>query len=228
MSAKTNKKNASQIVSGKVEPSERGTKNKNSPLESLFRIANRISVIIGIVAYGLVAVYALTMATPMGELVNVDSSDHKYTSALYNVNPLANYLLIIAIVGLLVIGVYCLLRNKSRRIYYISNKIWGIIIFIYGLFTFISLIYVVSYYKTQYSGIDFEYVNTMLPIFDPDGTLIDPNTSVFLIGYLLSAVCFISFMVFGFVYVMKLITGKKIKGEIYSEKKTGDESLAAE
>lgn len=228
MGAKTNKKDANQIVSEKVEPSNVGTKKKIFNLESLFKIANKISVVIGIIAYGLVAVYALTMATPMGELVNVDSSDHKYTSALYNVSPLANDLLIIAIIGLLIIGVYCLLRSKSRRIYYTSNKIWGCLTVGYGVFTFIFLIYVVSYYQTQYAGIDFEYVNTMLPIFDPDGSLLNPNTSVFLLGYLLSVVCIISTALFGFVFVMKIISGKKIKSEIYRDEKVDEKPLALE
>lgn len=166
-------------------------------ITSLFQ---KISGTIGIIVYALMAVYALGMATPAAVCRYYQETEAFYTPIM----PYNNVILILSIIGLLIVAFYYILRNQLREIYYVSNFVWD---GTYIGFTIVSAIYTiigVSFYQSKYMELPFdamnEYWSTRLSY------TINPNTPVFILGYLLAVVLILSIIPVGFVTVSKVLS----------------------
>lgn len=166
-------------------------------IASLFQ---KISGTIGIIVYALMAVYALGMATPAAVCRYYQETESFYTQVM----PYNNAILILSIIGLLIVAFYFVLRNQLREIYYVSNFVWD---GTYIVFTVISAIYTiigVSFYQSKYMELPFdtmnEYWSTRLSY------TINPNTPVFILGYLLAGVLLLSIIPVAYVTFTKVLS----------------------
>lgn len=133
---------------------------------------------IGIIVFALMAIYALGMATPASCLFSYQDTIDFYDA----IQPINNGILIFAICGLLVSGIYSMMRNSVRKIYYVSNYVWFAIYISLAIAAAIYLIQGVNYYQSQYNVLPFDTLNTYWEAHYLT-TRINRNTSVFWLGY---------------------------------------------
>ena len=145
-----------------------------------------ISGYISIAVFALMVVYALGMATPAAACRLYQDTIDFYDQIM----PYNNGILLFGIFGLLISAFYFVLKNNSRIIYYISNFVWQGINTVYtivaAIFTFVG----VGVYQSAYSALPFDAMNEYWST--RASTTINPNTSVFILGYLLGAVVLLS------------------------------------
>ncbi len=166
-------------------------------IASLFQ---KISGTIGIIVYALMAVYALGMATPAAVCRYYQETESFYTPIM----PYNNMILILSIIGLLIVAFYFVLRNHLREIYYVSNFVWD---GTYIAFTVVSAIYTiigVSFYQGKYMELPFDAMNEYWST--RSSYTINPNTSVFILGYLLAVVLLVSIIPVAYVTFTKVLS----------------------
>ncbi len=166
-------------------------------IASLFQ---KISGTIGIIVYALMAVYALGMATPAAVCRYYIETESFYTPIM----PYNNMILILSIIGLLIVAFYFVLRNHLREIYYVSNFVWD---GTYIAFTVVSAIYTiigVSFYQGKYMELPFDAMNEYWST--RSSYSINPNTPVFILGYLLAVVLLVSIIPVAYVTFTKVLS----------------------
>ena len=136
-----------------------------------------------VISFVLLAVYAICMATPTAYLRYYGNLDTFYQP----IQGLNDAFIFLAIGGIVLGLLYNLFRNNIRKIFYISNFVWFGLFLALDLATVIVVIAGVAKYQGLYSGLDFAAINSYfesmkLPYF------VDPNTPVFLLGYLTAVV----------------------------------------
>lgn len=166
-------------------------------IASLFQ---KISGTIGIIVYALMAVYALGMATPAAVCRYYQETESFYTPIM----PYNNMILILSIIGLLIVAFYFVLRNHLREIYYVSNFVWD---GTYIAFTVVSAIYTiigVSFYQGKYMELPFDAMNEYWST--RSSYTINPNTPIFILGYLLAVVLLVSIIPVAYVTFTKVLS----------------------
>ncbi len=174
---------------------------------SLFQ---KIGGSIAIFVFALMAVYALGMATPSACCKYYESQKLFYREIM----PYNNAILILAIVGLLLASLYYVLRNNVRVVYYVSNFVWDGVFVGYSVLSSIITFVGVSFYQGKYSALPFAEMNAYWA--ERSTTTINPNTSVFLLGYLLGAVILLATV------PTILVLVDKIRGRISYERNKRD------
>lgn len=170
-------------------------------VSSLFQ---KISGTIGIIVYALMVVYALGMATPAAvcrEYNNNGVTTEKFYS---DIMPYNNMILILSIIGLLIVAFYFVLRNQIREIYYVSNFVWDGIYTGFSIFSAIYMFIAVSFYQGKYSQLPFDAMNEYWST--RSSNTINPNTPVFLLGYILAVLILLSIIPVIFVTVNKIMS----------------------
>ena len=227
---------------------------KKTFLDKTVTFFTKYEGIISIVIFALVFVYAITMCTPMAHLSDMKNDTSafdylgnqvKYAQPLLNVTPMVDNLMLIAIIGIVISAFYNLMRNNSRRIYYVSNIVYEVILIGYTVFGIIYLVSTVSYFAQQYSTIRFDILNAteselleryasvgseadILKYYTPYCTehLHIPNyktsTCVPGLGYGLFALQLVNVGTLIFTFVKKLISSRKIYAEIYTDQKPAE------
>ena len=149
-------------------------------MKKVVSILQKIDGYISIVIFGLMAVYALGMATPTACCKKYQDQFYFYKTIM----PYNNTILLLSIFGLLLAAFYYVLRNHVRIVYYVSNYVWCGLNVAYtlaaGILTFVG----VGFYQSQYSQLPFEAMNAYFEVTSPE-TTINPNTCVFALGYIL-------------------------------------------
>lgn len=171
---------------------------------------------ISLVAFGLMFIYALGMATPAAIFKKHDETIDFYKP----INPYNNLILILSIVGLLLSAFYMVLRNNKRVIYYASNFVSLSISLVFLLVSGILTIVSVSFYLNAFNEVllreDFCEINDYLIKFN-DGKGVNTNTPVFLLGYMLAGLLiFVSLL-----YFFVLVDGIKNRRRYEINKKNG-------
>jgi hypothetical protein len=154
---------------------------------------------IGLVLFGLMAVYAFGMATPAACCFYYEAT----TSFYKGVQSINNGILVLSIVGLLLSAFYAIFRSSIRKIYYLANFIENGLLGVMSLVGAIYLFVGVGSYQSQYGRLDFAAMNAYW-ISHSSTTRIDPNTPVFALGYVLGA--------FLTVYALTVIALTVVKG----------------
>ncbi len=169
-------------------------------MKKIASLLQKISGTIGIIVYALMAVYALGMATPTAVCRYYQETESFYTPIM----PYNNMILILSIIGLLIVAFYFVLRNHLREIYYVSNFVWD---GTYIAFTVVSAIYTiigVSFYQGKYMELPFDAMNEYWST--RSSYTINPNTPVFILGYLLAVVLLVSIIPVAYVTFTKVLS----------------------
>ncbi len=169
-------------------------------MKKIASLLQKISGTIGIIVYALMAVYALGMATPAAVCRYYQETESFYTPIM----PYNNMILILSIIGLLIVAFYFVLRNHLREIYYVSNFVWD---GTYIAFTVVSAIYTiigVSFYQGKYMELPFDAMNEYWST--RSSYTINPNTPVFILGYLLAVVLLVSIIPVAYVTFTKVLS----------------------
>lgn len=165
-----------------------------------------------IIAYVLLCVYALGMATPCAALLSWTGEVNGVDSAVFynQIEPTNNAFLILGIVGLLVAAAFKLMRNDSRKIYYTSNYIWFVLFYSITIFSAVYMFVGVSNYQSLYSKIPFEEVNGYFIDMNFRG-YVDPNTPVFILGYIEAVLILLNTIPMTLLLVNKIKVSKEWK-----------------
>lgn len=137
----------------------------------------------GIVVFGLLAVYALCMCTPISCLMFADDP----SNLLGYMRGKNNTVLILAIAGLLAAAGFFILRCHLRRKYYISNFIGLYVIAAFSIFAALMFLTIVRDYHVRYFSLDHQAINETLELLAPDSHL-GASSPVFGLGYVLGIV----------------------------------------
>mgnify|MGYP001351628153 FL=1 len=175
-------------------------------MEKVCKIAQKITVYLSILVYALLAIYAFGMSTPAAPL-------HQYQDTLNfyeQIQPYNDEILYFAIAGLVLALFYRVLRNDVRKVFYISNFIWSGIYGVFSIFAGIQSLLFIRFYQVCYQQVDFATINAYFASTTPDVSL-NPNTPVFLLGYIVSILVVLSALPVLFVGIYKAIGqfGKK-------------------
>jgi|GEM_PF-1188427 len=142
---------------------------------------------IGLIVYGLLAIYALAMATPTAVLrlyTNQNDITDISVSGYFarEVEGINDLILVLSIIGLIISLLYRFFRNDIRKIYYPTNFVLMVFWIILPIVTFISGVVGVIHYEQTYKVLDFATINAYFATHLP-GTQASPNTPVFALGY---------------------------------------------
>lgn len=171
---------------------------------------------ISLVVFALLFIYALGMATPAAACLEYKKP---YTDFYSDIMPINDGILYLAIAGLVISAFYFVLRNNVRVIYYISNFVWygiyGVFSLACAIFTFVG----VASYQSSYNALPFEDMNAYWTRRGSSVT-INPNTCVFILGYIAAVLVILALIP----YVLVIVD--KIKGRLRYEtnKKNGVEN----
>ncbi len=169
-------------------------------MEKWVKIAQKVTVFITIISYALLAVYAFGMSTPAAAL-------HQYQDTInfyQNIQPYNDIIVYFAIIGVVLSLLYRVLRNNVRNVYYVSNWVWSLAYVIFSVFAGIQTLLYVAFYQKLYMAVDFTTINAYFASTTP-GVSVDPNTPVFLLGYLVSILIILSTVPVLFVTIEKAI-----------------------
>lgn len=159
---------------------------------------------IGIVAFGLLAIYALGMATPAACLLQYQEAIDFYNG----VQPYNDMILYFAIFGLLLNALYFILRCQVRKIYYVSNFVWCGAATVYSLISGIMTIIGVSAYQAQWAALPFSDIQAYFASIGT-GVSINPGTPVFALGYTVAILLILCSLLPTFLGVMKFLGKRK-------------------
>lgn len=156
---------------------------------NLFQTIQKYLGFCGLIAFILLFVYALVMATPIAPLssANVTIEGTKASEYYDLIQPYNDAILWLSIFGILISLLYTLFRNKERKVYFASNFAWLGVFIGYSLVAGIVSLICVYYYQAYYGWIPFDEVNTY---FSEHGSssYLNPNTPIFIFGYILSLI----------------------------------------
>jgi mannose/fructose/N-acetylgalactosamine-specific phosphotransferase system component IIC len=175
-------------------------------MEKLCIIAQKITVYLSIVAYALLAIFAFGMSTPAAPLHQYQETINFYKA----IQPYNDEILYFAIVGVILALFYRVLRNDVRKVYYVSNFIWSGIYAGFSIFAGIESALLIRFYQQSYAQVDFAKVNAYFAATTP-GISVNPNTPVFLLGYLVSILVVLSAVPVLFVGIRKAVVQLKKK-----------------
>ena len=154
----------------------------------IYQIIQKHIGTVGIIAYALLFIYALVMATPCSALIYYpnDINGVKAPDFYKQVQPMNNTILILAIFGIVLSLIYGLLRNKDRKVYFASNFVWFITFIVFSIVTCVITLIDVSKYHGIYNTLDFTTINDYFSERNLDKS-IDPNSGVFAFGYVFAS-----------------------------------------
>jgi hypothetical protein len=170
-------------------------------MEKWVKIAQKITVFITIISYALLAVYGFGMSTPAAPL-------HQYQDTIdfyLNIQPYNDMIVYFSIVGVILALLYRVFRNNVRQVYYVSNWIWSAAYVVFTIFVAIQTMLYVSFYQQLYLAVDFETINAYFASTTP-GVYVNPNTPVFLLGYLEVALLLFSTLPVLFITIFKAVS----------------------
>ncbi len=156
-------------------------------MKKLIPVLQKISGYISIVVFGIMAVYALGMATPAACCKKYQDTFTWYKAIM----PYNNAILILSIFGILIAAFYFILRNDKRIVYYISNYVWNGLNIVYTLVAGIITFMGVSFYQGKYNALPATEMNEYFVSHTIDATL-NVNTPVFALGYILGVLIILS------------------------------------
>lgn len=200
-------------------------------MNKLCAFLKKFNGVIGVVAFALVAVYGLIMATPTAICLKPFSDFEDQGASINNFYEqfmfMNNAFLVLAIFGVVWALLYKTLRNDIRKVYYISNFVWHAVFVIYCLAVGIYVIVGVAQYNSAYAALPFDEMNAILEKNGETGR-IDPNTPIFLIGYLVGFIVILSGACAAFIctkqFIARLKNSKKVTDEPVEELSVGEEA----
>ena len=143
----------------------------------------------------LVAVYALVMSTPLGNLIYVDqipgSDGVMLNQIMYDMKGPNDTTLVVGLFLIISSLVYKMFRCAIRKTYYISNIIVLSVCAFFSLFVSVFLYITVANYKAMYSALNFEEINFWLDLLG-DGKLLETSSPIFAVGYVIATLVLIS------------------------------------
>ena len=143
----------------------------------------------------LVAVYALVMSTPLGNLIYVDqipgSDGVMLNQIMYDMKGPNDTTLVVGLFLIISALVYRMFRCAIRKTYYISNIIVLSVCAFFSLFVSVFLYITVANYKAMYSALNFEEINFWLDLLG-DGKLLETSSPIFAVGYVIATLVLIS------------------------------------
>lgn len=165
--------------------------------------------IIGILCFALLAVYALCMATPAAPCLQYEDTKDFYDQMMAG-NDLLIYLSIFGIVWSVI---YSTLRNRIRKVYYVSNFVWHGVYIVFAIVCGILVISTVANYQNLYLQLPIDEMNAYWIRLNPSNPIasISADTPVFLLGYLLAGLIILSAVPVGFVCGRHALTQLKQK-----------------
>lgn len=166
-------------------------------MKKLCGLLQKINGWIGVGVFTLLAVFALGMATPTAPLSQYDGLNDFYDAF----QPYNDIILYFAIAGIVVSLFYSLLRNNIRKVFYVSNFIWSGLYLLLAVIAPVYAFQIIALYQSKYLSLDFATINAYFA--EKGNVYLDPNTSVFLLGYLVCGCVLLSVVPVGFVAVMK-------------------------
>ena len=142
-----------------------------------------------------VAVYALVMSTPLGNLIYVDqipgSDGVMLNQIMYDMKGPNDTTLVVGLFLIISALVYRMFRCAIRKTYYISNIIVLSVCAFFSLFVSVFLYITVANYKAMYSALNFEEINFWLDLLG-DGKLLETSSPIFAVGYVIATLVLIS------------------------------------
>lgn len=180
-------------------------------------ILKKINGYIGLGVFAAMAVYALIMATP-----TANTQYYEDTLAFYGaIQPINDQIIYLALFGILWSVIYKLLRNDIRKIFYISNFVWHGVYTIYAIVASLLGFIGIAKYQAAWYALDFASINDYLV--SHDKAPLNPNTSIFMIGYIVCGLVLVSAILVGIVGVYmgvkRVQHEKEIKAEAEQEAK---------
>lgn len=143
----------------------------------------------------LVAVFALVMSTPLGNLIYVDqipgSDGVMLNQIMYDMKGPNDTTLVVGLFLIISALVYRMFRCAIRKTYYISNIIVLSVCAFFSLFVSVFLYITVANYKAMYSALNFEEINFWLDLLG-DGKLLETSSPIFAVGYVIATLVLIS------------------------------------
>ena len=149
-----------------------------------------------IIAFALMGVYALVMATPCAALLQYEDTIHFYDA----IEPYNDGILYFALAGLFLALNYKVFRNDERSVYYLSNFLYFGVALAFLVASVIYLIMGVSFYQGQYSQLPFEDINHYFASIQLTKS-VNPFDPVFLFGYLIAGLLALGFVSLVLVFV---------------------------
>lgn len=181
-------------------------------MKKIIPVLQKANGYISIVFFGIMAVYALGMATPAACCKNYQDTYNFYSEIM----PYNNAILILSIFGLLISAFYFILRNDKRIVYYVSNYAWNGLNIVYTLVSAIIMFLGVSFYQQKYNALDFTAINEYFVSHSLSSTL-NQNTPVFVLGYISAAFLILTLVP----HVLLLIDKIKLSIRYNQNKKLG-------
>ena len=143
-----------------------------------------------------VAVYALVMSTPLGNLIYVDqipgSDGVMLNQIMYDMKGPNDTTLVVGLFLIISSLVYKMFRCAIRKTYYISNIIVLSVCAFFSLFVSVFLYITVANYKAMYSALNFEEINDWLDLLVAEGTVFPTTSPIFAVGYVIATLVLIS------------------------------------
>ena len=181
-------------------------------MKKVVSLFQNISGYIGLVAYALLFVYSLGMATPAAPLKQYQDTITYYSQIM----PYNNAILLLSIFGLIICAFYYVLRNHQRQVYYVSNFAWYGVNCSYTILSAIISIIGIATYQTTFSQLDFATINNYFAERQITKT-VNANTPVFLLGYL----CVVLLVLTLIPYILVLIDKIQGRRRYENNKKNG-------
>jgi hypothetical protein len=132
-------------------------KPKRISLKKVFDFLTAKDGIIATVILGLSFLYGLCMATPLSGLIFADVA---FKQPLLTMSPLFDRFLVCALIGVFISLFYGFFRNNVRRIYYVSNIIFGGIFSAYTFFIGCYILILDLFYHDQFLWLFHTYAYT--------------------------------------------------------------------
>lgn len=171
-----------------------------------------------------VAVYALVMATPIGNLVyaEIEGSDGVLLNQImYDMKGPNDSTLIVGLFLIIAALMYKMFRCDIRKTYYISNIIVLSVCSFFSLFVSVFLYMTVANYQAMYSALNFEEINFWLELLTTTGAQMEPTSPIFGVGYaaatfvLITSLCSMALLVVkGVPFVKRVINERKEPKEV--------------
>ena len=142
-----------------------------------------------IVAFALMGIYALVMATPCAALLQYEDTIHFYDA----IEPYNDGILYFALAGLFLALNYAVFRNHQRKVYYLSNFIYFGVALAFLIASIVYLFVAVSFYQAQYATLAFSDINAYFTKMGLEVS-VNPDTPVFAFGYIIAVLLLLGFV----------------------------------
>lgn len=149
--------------------------------------------LIAILVFAIVAIYAVCMSTPAAVCRRpfVIDGEEPYRDFYSNFMLINDVIIYLAIFGIVWGVLYKVLRNEIRKVYYISNIVWHCVYIAFCIFACVYIFIGVSQYQAAYMSLPFDEMNAYYESHNATWR-INPNTPVFILGYIVAIVVALS------------------------------------